>query len=282
VLRTLLIMTMGVSVLALCSPVAAQDVQPTVIARVGETEITAVDIAIAAQLALAQIQEMDEASRADFLMQSVIDMNLMANAARDAGLEEDPLVRARIDFEVAQVLQQEYARKVANESVTPEAMQAAYEDYVASLAAEEERRFSHFMTQSREQAEAAIAEIEAGALLADVANSIPAEGTVNQNTDIGFIREQDLAPKLAEAGYALTEVGQLTEPLATEFGWQILQLTELRTAEPESFETMTDQLQQYVRENAVAEALRDDLPARYPVTVLSPPPIGLQTTETIE
>lgn len=267
--------------MATASAFAQEPVSPTVVATVGTEEITGVDIAIAAQLSLDQLQGLNETDRAAFLLQSVIDMKLMAVAAREAGLDADPLFQARLAFQEAQLLQEEYGRKIANDAVTPEALQTAYDAYVADLIDKVERRFNHLLAPNRETADAAVADIRAGKSFADVAAGIPADGTVNRNIDIGYVVREDLAPLLADAAFALAEPGQVTDPIATEYGWQVLQLVEIRPAQPAPLADMSDQLGQQIREEAISKALREDLPSRYTVTVFAPTVQG-GPTETLE
>ena len=106
--RAIFATVLGLNVL----PSLAQDTpsqpQPTVIARVGDIEISGVDIAIAAEQSFEQIMQLDEAQRSAFLLQTVIDMTLMAEAARDEGLDTDPLLHRRVAFAEAQLLQRAY------------------------------------------------------------------------------------------------------------------------------------------------------------------------------
>ena len=47
-----------------------------------------------------------------------------------------------------------------------------------------------------------------------------------------------------EAAYALTDVGQVSEPVQSQFGWHIIKLDEKRQSTPPEFDKIAPQLQQ--------------------------------------
>ena len=240
---------------------------PTVIARVGDVEVTGVDIAIAAEQAFEQLMQLDEAQRPEFLLQTVIDMTLMAEAARDRGLDDDALMQRRLAFAEAQLLQRAYVDAVVRDATSEPALRAAYDDYVASFESVEQRRFSHILTASKEAADKAVVQIAAGDDFAAVAKAVSVDPAAQTNVGRGFLADGALGGPLTDAGLALTAVGQVSAPVSTQFGWHILRFEERRKSEPEIFEASRDRLVSELSETALRRDLAR-LAEQSPVEIL--------------
>jgi peptidyl-prolyl cis-trans isomerase C len=268
--RATFLTMLGLSIL----PSLAQDSpvqnQPTVIARVGNVEISGVDIAIAAEQSIEQIMQLDEAQRSEFLLQSVIDMTLMAEAARKAGLDADPLLRQRIEFAEAQLLQRVYVDHVVKQATTDVALEAAYETYVAAFEPVEQRRFSHILAASEDSAGEALGRLAAGDTFADVAKALSVDPTAQNNVDLGFLSDGDMVGPLNEAGFALSQPGDVTAPIATQFGWHILRYEDSRMSEPDAFEDSRERLVGQLSETALRADL-ERLAAETPVEMQERP-----------
>lgn len=240
---------------------------PTVIARVGDVEVTGVDIAIAAEQAFEQLMQLDETQRPEFLLQTVVDMTLMAEAARDRGLDDDALMQRRLAFAEAQLLQRAYVDAVVRDATSEPALRAAYDDYVAGFESVEQRRFSHILTASKEAADKAVVQIAAGEDFAAVAKAVSVDPAAQTNVDLGFLADGEMVGPLNDAGFALTAVGQVSAPVSTQFGWHILRFEERRESEPEIFEASRDRLVSELSETALRRDLAR-LAEQSPVEIL--------------
>ena len=249
--RAIFATVLGLNVL----PSLAQDTpsqpQPTVIARVGDIEISGVDIAIAAEQSFEQIMQLDEAQRSAFLLQTVIDMTLMAEAARDEGLDTDPLLHRRVAFAEAQLLQRAYVDHLVKQATSDAALEVAYQAYVTDFKPVEQRRFSHILTANEGSANEALSRLAAGDAFADVAKALSVDPAAQDSVDLGFMSDGDLVGPLNDAGFALVATGDVTAPVATQFGWHILRYEDSRMSEPESFEDSRARLVNQLSETAV-------------------------------
>ena len=77
------------------------------------------------------------------LLDSLIDRKISAQAARDAGLAEDRVVRMRVAMATEAVLQETYIVHRIEEAVTEERLRTAYQKAITELPPRDEVRSPH-------------------------------------------------------------------------------------------------------------------------------------------
>lgn len=272
------IVLLGVASAAHGQPLEIEGGNGTVIANVGNVDITGVDIAIIAEKTFEQLSQLTEEQRSQYLVQTAVDMNLMALAAKDMDLEETPLFKRRLAFEEARLLQEAFVQHVAGEASKEESVQAAYDAYVASFQPIEQRRLSHILLRSQQDAERALERIEHGESFDAVGRELSIDPAGINSLDLGFVSLGEMVKPLDDAAFALVQVGDTTQPISTQFGWHILRYDELRMSEPDSLGAARERL----TDDLVAEALRShlsELSQRYGVQMLQPVETGATTAD---
>src|SRR5690606_37138678 len=149
---------------------AAPAVTPeTVVATVGGSQITEADLSFAAEDLTQELSQMPPEERRAFLLRVLIDMKVMADAGRDAGMADTPLFRQRLAYLEDRALRRAYFAETIANAITEEAVQAEYDAYVADFQPQPEIRASHILVETEEEAQAVKAEIEGGADFATLA-----------------------------------------------------------------------------------------------------------------
>ena len=142
-------------------------------------------------------------------------------------------------------------------------LRARYEQDKARYTEQSQRLASHILVQVEEGADAAAwqaAEAEAKQLAAqarangaDFAALATAQsddaGSAAGGGDLGWISKDMMPGPFSDALFAL-QVGQVSDPVRTDFGWHVIKLREVKTGAQESFEQVRDSL-------AAAEAEAD-------------------------
>jgi peptidyl-prolyl cis-trans isomerase C len=252
------------------APEAAAEVPPeTVVATIGDATITEADLTFAAEDLAQEIAQMPPEERRPFLLRVLIDMKLMAEAAREQGLNEEPLFQQRLSYLEDQALRREYFTDVIAAEVTPEAVQALYEDFTADFQPEDEIRASHILVETQEEAQALVAELEGGADFAALATEHSIDPGAANGGDLGFFSQGMMVQPFEEAAFALAEPGDISEPVQTQFGWHIIRLEERRQSQPPTMEQLAPQLQQQVLVNAFDTAV-DELMQGITVDITDP------------
>jgi len=153
----------------------------------------------------------------------------LAEMLKSEGLTPDEFRRLLLKSNVPQdILQFEVGRRLV---ITPEEIEAYYKDHVADYALKGEVQLREIVilnaNRGRDAARALIDEarrrVEAGEAFGDVARAVSEASSKERGGLIGPFASGDLAPALEAQAFSLPP-GTLGEPLATSFGFQLIQV----------------------------------------------------------
>lgn len=227
------------------APAEAAAVTPeTVVATVGGEAITEADLSFAAEDLTQELQQMPPEQRKPFLLRVLIDMKVMAKAGKDAGMAETPLFQQRLQYLEERALRRAFFAETIANAVTEEAVRADYDKFVAEFVPSEEIRASHILVSTEEEAKAIKAELDGGADFVALAKEKSIDPGAANGGDLGFFGKGMMVAPFEAAAYALTEIGQVSEPVQSQFGWHVIRLEEKRQSAPPAFEEVASQLQQ--------------------------------------
>ncbi len=150
--------------------------------------------------------------------------------------------------------------------VSEEDLRAAYDAEKSAAVADEQRDSRHILLQVNEnrtveQAEEEIralkARIEAGESFSELAKQYSEDpGSAAAGGELGPVSKGLFAPEFEAALWSL-EVGQLSEPVRTEFGVHLIQLENVVVPEFPSFEDMHDELMLRLKRDAASRLFVD-------------------------
>lgn len=216
----------------------------TVIATVAGEEITEADLSFAAEDLTAELQQMAPEERRPFLLRVLIDMKVMAKAGRDAGMADTPLFQQRLQYLEERALRRAFFADAIANAVTEEAVRAEYDRFVAEFTPADEIRASHILVATEDEAKAVKAELDGGADFAALAKEKSIDPGAANGGDLGFFGKGMMVAPFETAAFALTEPGQVSEPVQSQFGWHVIRFEEKRQSAPPAFEQVAGQLQQ--------------------------------------
>ena len=158
-------------------------------------------------------------------------------------------------YQTAETVDLEYielalADIAANVEVSEEDLRAAYEEERERFETQEERRASHILIEvaegeedaARATAESVLARLNGGEDFAAVAAEVSDDtGTRSQGGDLGWISRGTLEGPFEDALFAL-DVGEISEPVRTDFGLHVIRLEEVRAGELQPFEDVREEL----------------------------------------
>lgn len=125
---------------------------------------------------------------------------------------------------------------------TEQEMRDEYARWVISLGSYQYRT-RHILVPSREEAAAALAEINGGATFASVATRVSRDpGSASKGGDLGWVRRGDLVPEFTVA-FRNTETGLYPEPVRTPYGWHVIHVEEVRPVQVPRFEEVRGRLE---------------------------------------
>ena len=139
----------------------------------------------------------------------------------------------------------------ADVSVSEEEIEQEYQDNIALYKTTEERRVSHILIEfgddkgaAKEKAESLLAEVEQGADFAELAEANSADTFSAENGgDLDFITAGMMDPSFDEAAFAISNVGETSEVIETEFGYHIIKLTDMKPVETTPLAEVRDEIE---------------------------------------
>lgn len=236
--------TLGAFAQAASAPAVAPE---TVVATVGGQPITEADLNFAAEDLAQDLGRMPAAERRAFLLRVLIDMKVMAGAAREAGMDKTELFAQRLNYLEERALRRAYFADAIAGQVTEAAVRADYDKFVADFQPQEEIHARHILVETKEEADAIEAELKGGADFATIAQEKSIDpGSGANGGDLGFFSKGMMVPEFETAAFALANPGDVSEPVQSQFGWHIIKLEEKRQSQPPAFEQVASQVQQQV------------------------------------
>ncbi len=147
--------------------------------------------------------------------------------------------------------------------VTPEALQTFYADRIDLYTQDEQRRIAHILIavsedQDRDAAMAQIIEIQselaAGKPFSELAKTFSEDpGSAAAGGDLGIAERGIFVAPFEAAAFELAAAGEISPPIETEFGFHLIQLSELVPAAVTAFDVVAESVEQAYREEAVKE-----------------------------
>jgi peptidyl-prolyl cis-trans isomerase C len=172
---------------------------------------------------------------------------LIAQQAEKDGMLKDPALTSRIELTRLNLIQQAVAQKYFKENEPTEAeMRAEYETQLAS-APLVEYQARHILVTNEDVAQKIIARLKSGANFADIAKGMSKDTeSARRGGDLGWFGPNDFDREFVNA-VAMLKKGEVTAaPVQTRAGWHVIQLTNMRDAEPKPFEQVKPQLAQFL------------------------------------
>ncbi|HEY8290509.1 MAG TPA: peptidylprolyl isomerase [Acetobacteraceae bacterium] len=239
------------------APAPAQEAgNDPVVAKVNGQPIHLSDLKDAAETLPAQAKSMPTEKLYPLLLDQLIDAQAMVAEARKTGLDKDPAVQRQVAAATDQTLENALLRKEVAPQITEQAVRARYDQDVAGKKGEEEVHARHILVSDEATAKKIIAELKKGGDFAALSKQYSKDpGAAQQGGDLGFFKKGDMVPEFSDAAFALKD-GEITpQPVHTQFGWHVIQVTEHRQTPPPTFEEAKDGLRQKMVQEGVRKAV---------------------------
>lgn len=146
--------------------------------------------------------------------------------------------------------------------VEEDELKAFYADNREQFVGPEQRRASHILIQgdsaeAKAKIEDLAQQLKEGADFAELAKAHSQDsGSSETGGDLGFFQRDVMAPAFEEAVFAL-EVGEISEPVQTEFGYHLIKLTDIDSPAGADFADVRDQIEQQYRRQMARQQFFD-------------------------
>ena len=164
----------------------------------------------------------------------------LANQTRFENLEQ-----VKVDYLVLDVNEIAKGIEVEESDLT-----TYYQENIANYRQNEERRVSHILIEFGEDESAAksaiesvLARLEQGEDFAELAKEVSTDTFSGENGgDLEWIEPGVMDPTFDDSAFALTEIGDVSDIVKSEFGFHIIKLTDLKPEQTKSFDEVREEL----------------------------------------
>lgn len=233
---------------ALSTPLWAEgETAATVVATVNGKEIT-----LGQMIALREnLPEQYQALPDDVLFNAILDQLIQQEALAQSITEPTARDQANMVNEQRSYLSGVVIEGVVRSAVTDEALQAAYDEKFKDAAPQTEYNAAHILVQDEAKAKELKAQLDGGADFAELAkaNSIDT-GSGAVGGDLGWFGLGMMVKPFEDAVVA-AEVGKVSDPVQTDFGWHLVLVKETRIAEKPSLDDLRDELAAEIETKAI-------------------------------
>ena len=231
----------------------AQDSDP-VVARANGVDIHQSDLAIAADEIGSNMPPLTEDKKRDYLVTYLADVIVVAQAAQQQKLGDDPAVKRQLALAHDKVLMEALLQKTGRAAQADDAaMHKVYDEAVARMPKEDEVHARHILVPTEQEAKDIVAQLKNGADFATLAKQKSKDPGASKNGgDLGWFTKAQMVPAFADAAFKLDK-GQISDPVHTQFGWHIIQVTDKRIKPTPTFDQVKDQLKTYIARQAESQ-----------------------------
>ncbi len=246
-------------------PAIAQDVTAdTILATVNGTDITVGHMIVMRDALPEQYDNLADDVLFDALLDQAVQQLVLAQTIE----APSRVVQLRLENERWTLLAGAAMTLEINKSVTEEAVQAAYDEQFASVEPAREYNASHILVETEEEAAALVVDLQGGADFAGLAKEHSTGPSGPNGGELGWFGVGMMVAPFEEAVVGM-EVGQVSAPVQTQFGWHVIILNETRLLDAPSLEEVRADLSSELEQNAIAsiiESLTDSADVSRPDT----------------
>jgi peptidyl-prolyl cis-trans isomerase C len=204
-------------------PAAADD---PVVARVNDIEIKQSDLDYAASEVGPRIASLPALDRKRVLLQYLIENELMAGAGQKDGLDKTDSFPGRAAYHQRRALRDAFFDASITGAVNENDAKKIFDEKIAGLKPEQEIRARHILVATEPEAKEIAERLKKGEDFATLAKEKSKDPNA-EGGDLGFFTRGQMLKPFEDAAFAL-EVGELSDPVQTQFGWHIIKLEEKR------------------------------------------------------
>ena len=226
--------------IALPVQVLAQD--RIAVAKLDGNSIWLDEIMAVAETLPPEYQQQGIAGIYDQLVDEVANSRLAAVAARSSGLDKEADVASAMKTAADRVLAEAYITREVSKEITEEAIQAAYDTFVADTGSRETVTASHILVETEDEARAIIVQLNDGADFAELAREKSTGPSGPNGGSLGTFGRGQMVPGFETAAFGMPAGSFSADPVQTQFGWHVIQVSDKGIEEAPSLDQMRDQI----------------------------------------
>ena len=251
------------------APKPAADTSKEILATVNGQPLTQLDYDQLIQQYRPEARAMAQQNKGRFMRELVL-QELLAQEGKRIKIEADPAIQSRLKIQknstIARAVVQKYIEEKGN--VTDDRIRKHYDENKASYTEDAQVSASHILVKTEDEAKEILKELKAGKDFAELAKAKSTGPSGPRGGDLGTFGRGRMVPAFEKAAFGL-KVGEVSEPVKTQFGYHVIKVTNRSEAAPKTFEQVQEDIRRTLTSEYV-ESLLKELQDKADVDVKNP------------
>ena len=242
---------------AIPAPAEAPPPPPdTVLATVNGQKITQLDISLAAEdLGTNLPQQLKGKARDSYLLDYLIDGNLVAQKAKADKLDQTPDFGQKLVYANDKILMEAMLTQIAKGATDDATLHQIYDTAAKQQKPEDEIHARHILVATEADAQAVLKRLKAGEDFAKVAKET-SKDPGSEGGDLGWFTKERMVPAFADAAFQL-KPNTYSDPIKSQFGWHVIEVLGKRHKTFPPFDQVKDQIVRYSIQKAQSDLILD-------------------------
>ncbi len=204
------------------------------------------------------------------ILEDLITQQLLLADAKENSLEQEEAFQEQLSKVKDDVLIQYSVQKLINAvQIDSKEVQEYYEQHKDEFMTGDSVQASHILLDNETVAQEVLGKLNDGMTFEEAANVFSKCQSEQNGGDLGFFTRGKMVQEFEEVAFAM-EVGEISQPVKTQFGYHIIKLVARKPARPSVFAEVEDQLGQQLLEtkrNETYQQKSQALRGKYTVVV---------------
>ena len=233
------------------SNVVAQDAN-TVLATVEDTNITLGHVIALQDRLTDQYKSLEDAVLFKGILDQLIQQAVLAKAIES---QKNSIVQYSYENELRAFLANTYISIISKDALNEKDIKNFYEANYSTSQSEKEFNAAHILLKTEAKALAVKKQIAAGKNFSDLAKNHSTGPSGSRGGDLGWFGKGAMVPAFEKAVLAL-EIGAVSDPIKTQFGWHIIKLNNSRLKTPPSLGDVRVEIERALKEKYISDKVR--------------------------
>ena len=174
----------------------------------------------------------------------LITRELLTREAKKKGLDKNAEVRNQIDLTAQTVLVRAFVNDWVKANPIPEAALRNEYEQIKSQMGDKEYKVRHILVEKEDEAKEVIADLQKGGKFEKLAERSKDPGSKANGGDLDWNAPGNFVKPFSDAMVKLPKGKFSAQPIQTQFGWHVIEVTDIRDAKVPAYDEVKPQLQQ--------------------------------------
>ncbi len=199
----------------------------------------------------------ESAQLKDAVREELIRREVLSQEASRKGLDKKAEVQAQMDMARQAILIRAYLQDYVKANPVSDADLKAEYDTIKSRLGDKEYKARHLLLETEDEAKAAIAKLQGGTKIEDLAKDSRDPGSKERGGDLGWANPNSFVKPFSDAMVALQKGKFTTTPVKSDFGYHVILLEDVRDLKAPAFDEVKPQLQQRLQQQKIEQHMME-------------------------